>query len=113
MANGAPNGRRNGARVIDADKLHAARGEGRRQKVTLVFREQRFTLPPEMSVNVIIALEDNRIRDAISSLFGKDAKQVEKFFETDPSLNDVIRIIEAAGEVYGTSLGEAVASPSS
>lgn len=99
---------------LDLDQVRAARLEAKGDGGhTFTFGGVEFTLPPEMSYAAAEAMERGNFRFALARMLPGTS---EKFFELDPSNDDVLELAQWMAGVYtpGTSLGESSASsPSS
>lgn len=98
---------------LDLDKARAARLATKGEGHTFTFGGAQFTLPPEMPYVAAEMIEQGNFRAALSNMLNGTA---EKFFELDPSTDDMEALITGMTEMYvpGTSLGESSASsPSS
>lgn len=96
-------------RIIDLAAARAARAEAQREPVILKWDEGiEFTLPPEMPVEFALCAQEDNMRGALTALLGDD--QAGEFFALRPSMDDINDLSQLAGEVYGVTPGESVAS---
>lgn len=99
-----------GPRDIDLDSARAARAESQAEPVTLTSGGVQFTLPVEMPMPFVWALEDGDVRGAVTALLGD---QMPAFITTQPSDDDIAELLKQAGRCYGVDPGEGEASPGS
>ena len=90
------------ARVIDLDAAKAARAEAAGESASIRFAEKDWTLPAELPWAVAEAAaggDGPAAMRAIELLLGD---QWPAFKAEKPSLADIMVIVEAVGEIYGT-----------
>lgn len=90
-------------RVIDLDKLRAARAEGVRQPVSLKIGGETFQLPAEIPLDYSLRLAEGDVRGALEALLNS---KCEAFFEMAPSVQDVNELIDGIESAYGVTEGE-------
>jgi hypothetical protein len=111
-------------RVVDLNKLRAARYEKKGPAPKVAFGKRTFTLPREVPFVVVEAF--NRIDeatksentasstaallDAMKGLLGKD---YDAFMAESPSTDDMTAFLEGVLTEYGIETGESEASPES
>lgn len=98
---------------LDLDKARAARLETKGEGHTFTFEGVVFALPAEMPYAAAEAMALGNFRAALTEMLNGTS---EKFFELDPTTDDIEALTSGMVEMYapGASLGESSASsPSS
>lgn len=90
---------------LDLDQKRAARAEAVGGDHTVTFGGQDFTVPPELPLAFVEALNTADFREAVDALFGKD--QGAQFWSHCPTMDDLM----ALQELYAVPLP--TGSPSS
>ena len=110
-------------RIVDLNKMRAARLEGLGEGPTVEFGNLKLVCPPEIPFSVVEALDRlevdqdtgrgaaTALKEGIRELLGE--KQFEKFMKERPSAPDMMNFVEAVFESYGVSAGESLASTES
>jgi hypothetical protein len=95
-------------RIIDLGAARVARLEALGSPVALRWDENTtFTLPVELPAEFAMRATEQDMEAAIRALLGE---QTEAFFALQPSMDDLIELVNAAGKVYGLEPGESPAS---
>lgn len=94
----------NGHRVIDLNKARAARAETAKQPVLIKIGDQKIELPAEVPAEFALLAYEGRMLDAVQALFGEDGSK--KFFEGNPSFDDLTEMVTQVSEMYGLDEGE-------
>ncbi len=112
-------------RVVDLNKMRAARLEKLGEGPVVQFGKNEFQCPPEVPFMVVEAFgrmanaQDDEtgyaastaILDAVRRLIGQE--QFDKFVEENPSVEDFQEFLTGAMNEYGVEPGESEASPES
>lgn len=94
--------------TVDLDAARAARAEARGESTTVVVGGREYELSPELPVEFAEHMRFDRIKDALGTLLA-DPDDLEAFWATRPTIDDVIEI----ARTYGVDLGEFMASSTS
>lgn len=92
------------ARQLDLNARRAARWEAAGEPPTVVIGDETFTLPVELPLAFLEALNALDVRRAVGTLVG-DA-DVDRFLAQRPSIEDLMEL----RSLYGVDVGEASAS---
>lgn len=106
------------SRRIDLNALRAARAEAAGEPIILTVGDEDVELPPEMPLAVATGFarlasgDPTGIDDALGALLGPESNRI--ITEHSLTLTDLMELMEAAGALYGVTVGESSASaPSS
>lgn len=90
------------ARVIDLDAARAARAEAQGEKPTIVFGGETWTLPAELPWAVAEAATAGDGAAALKAIELLLGEQWPAFKKHNPTLADIMVIVEGIGDIYGT-----------
>ena len=94
------------SRVLDLDAARAARKEAQKEAPVIKFKGKEFPLPVELPWEVA---ETAAVGDASSALKAIElliGSQWKEFKKLNPSVADVMVIVEGIGDIYGVSSGK-------
>lgn len=94
------------ARVLDLDAARAARAEAQQDKPVITFGGKEFTLPAELPWEVAEAAASGDGVAALKSIELLLGDQWGEFKKLNPTLADVMLVVEAIGRFYGTDPGK-------
>ena len=93
-------------RVVDLDAARAARAEAKGEAPCIRFGGQDWTLPVEMPWEVAEVASEGTAAAAMSAVRLLVGEQWVEFKKHQPSLADVMVLIEAIAEIYGADPGK-------
>lgn len=97
------------ARTLDLDSARAARLEKVGKPPVIKWGGKRYTLPVELPAEFAFAYQEDRLKDAVSTLFG-GPEEAEEFFAGGPSIEDLMELADGVAGLYGIAEGESEAS---
>lgn len=108
--NGTPAPAPIGGRVVDLNAARAARAEIDREAVMVAIGEETFTLPVEMSYDVLRLAARGDMDGAILALLGGDQDAANRLYSQKLTMDDLEALIDGASEMYGVGAGKKKAS---
>lgn len=98
-------------RILNLDAARAARAEAGGDVPVVQFGDREFVLAAELPADFAFLQADGDLRGAIGTLFS--AEDVDAFWASRPSIDDLEALADGIGSLYGLSRPESSASDAS